>query len=43
MTKEEFIDKYGDVKVKFSSHYKYEFTYSGTTSEGNVIICRERR
>lgn len=34
MTREEFIAKYGDVKVKFVSYYKYTFTYSGTCVNG---------
>jgi hypothetical protein len=37
MTKEEFIEKYGEVKVKFSSYYKYTFNYIGTLPDGNVI------
>ena len=37
MTKKDFIEKYGDVKVKFSSYYKYTFKYIGTLPDGNVI------
>lgn len=40
MTREEFIEKYGDVKVKFSNYYKYTFTYTGTLPDGGKIsIC----
>ena len=28
MTYDEFIDEYGDKKVKFHSYYKYSFTFS---------------
>lgn len=34
MTREEFIAKYGDVKVKFEYYYKYTFTYTGTCDNG---------
>jgi hypothetical protein len=37
MTREEFIEKYGDAKVKFSSYYKYTFTYAGTLPDGSTI------
>lgn len=37
MTKEEFIAKYGDVKVTFDSYYKYTFSFSGTCEDGNAI------
>lgn len=37
MTRQEFIEKYGDVKVKFSSYYKYTFTYTGTLPDGSTI------
>ena len=37
MTIEEFIAKYGDVKVKFAYYYKYTFTYAGTCKDGNAI------
>ena len=29
MTREEFLQKYGDVEVKFDYYYKYEFVYKG--------------
>ncbi len=38
MTKEEFIEKYGNVKVKFSNYYKYTFDYTGDLPDGNVIF-----
>jgi len=37
MTKDDFIKKYGDRKVKFSDYYKYVFTFEG--SGGLVIYC----
>jgi len=37
MTREEFCKKYGDVKVKFSSYYKYTFTYTGNLPDGGRI------
>jgi len=37
MTRKEFYEKYGDVKVKFSSYYKYTFTYTGTLPDGGRI------
>lgn len=37
MTQQKFIEKYGDVKVKFSSYYKYTFTYTGTLHDGGTI------
>lgn len=37
MTREEFYEKYGDVKVTFSSYYKYTFTYSGVLPDGRKI------
>ena len=36
MNREEFFEKYGDVKVKFSSYYKYSFKFSN--EELNIII-----
>ncbi len=36
MTKEEFIAKYGDVKVRFSNYYKYEFVFWGTLPNGRA-------
>ena len=37
MTKEEFIAKYGDVKVRFSNYYKYEFVFWGTLPNGRLV------
>lgn len=37
MTREDFIEKYGDVKVKFSEYYKYTFTYIGSLPDGGKI------
>ena len=37
MTKDEFLQKYGDVKVKFESYYKYSFTFKGTLPNGDLI------
>ena len=37
MTREEFYEKYSDVKVKFSTYYKYTFTYVGELSDGGKI------
>lgn len=38
MTKEEFIEKYGAVKVKFSSYYKFSFTFAGILDNGYMIM-----
>lgn len=37
MTKEEFIDKWGDTVVTFSHYYKYTFWYKGELGEGVVL------
>ena len=37
VARDEFIDKYGSVEVKFSSYYKYTFTYTGTLPDGSKI------
>lgn len=39
MTKSEFIGKYGSVKVKFVSYYKYTFTYEARLPDGKQILC----
>ena len=39
MTRAEFYEKYGNVKVKFSSYYKYTFTYSASLPDGNKLKC----
>lgn len=38
MTKQEFMNKYGDVDVKFSSYYKYTFTFTGEFDGGVVLV-----
>lgn len=38
MTREEFIAKYGDVKVTFDCYYKYTFSFSGTCDNGYAIF-----
>ena len=40
MTRQEFYEKYGSVKVKFSSYYKYKFNYMATLPDGKVLTCR---
>lgn len=37
MTKDEFIEKYGNVQVKFSRYYKYMFTFEGALDDGSVV------
>ncbi len=39
MTRQEFYDKYGSVKVKFSSYHKYTFTYEATLPDGSRLTC----
>ena len=38
MTKEEFIEKYGDVEVIFSSYYKFTFTYKSILEDGSIVF-----
>ena len=38
MTKEEFIEKYGDVEVSFSSYYKFTFTYKAILEDGSTVF-----
>ena len=38
MTREEFIAKYGDVKVTFDCYSKYTFSFSGTCDNGYDIF-----
>lgn len=38
MTKTEFMEKYGNVEVKFLRYYKYKFTFVGTAADGNRIL-----
>lgn len=37
ISRKEFIEKYGDVEVKFSRYYKYTFSFSGKTEDGANI------
>jgi hypothetical protein len=37
MTRQEFYDKYGDVKVKFTNYFKYTFTYSALLPDGKLL------
>lgn len=39
MTKQEFLKKYGGVKVKFSSYFKFTFTYAATLPDGRLLTC----
>lgn len=39
MNKEEFIEKYGEVKVKFDFYFKYTFYFKGILENGNSILC----
>jgi hypothetical protein len=39
MEPKEFMEKYGDMEVQFFSYYKYTFTFTGKTPEGNTIIA----
>lgn len=38
MTREEFYEKYRDVKFKFSSYYKYTFSFVGEYDGKTVTI-----
>lgn len=37
LTREQFLDKYGDVEVTFSSYYKFTFTYAATLPNGQRL------
>ncbi len=39
MTQQEFYAKYKDIKVMFSSYYKYTFTFTATLPDGKVLSC----
>ena len=39
VSKEEFIEKYGHVKVVFTRYYKNTFTFAGVDDEGNPVTC----
>lgn len=38
MTKEQFIEKYGFVKVSFNSYFKYTFTFRGILINENTEV-----
>ena len=39
MEKNEIFEKYIDVVLKFSSYYKYTFTFSGIAEDGaNIVV-----
>lgn len=40
MTKADFIQKYGQVKVKFSSYHEFVFTFVGVTDDGNRVVVQ---
>jgi hypothetical protein len=40
MTKQEFFAQYGEVALKFSSYYKYEFYFEGVAPDGTLIVTR---
>ena len=37
ISRKEFVEKYGNVEVKFSHYYKYTFSFSGKTDDGANI------
>jgi hypothetical protein len=37
MTKDDFMAKYGDVEVTFSSYYKYTFMYEAVLDNGHTL------
>jgi hypothetical protein len=39
MKKEEILKQYGGVKLKFSSYYKYTFTFKGVAEDGATITA----
>jgi hypothetical protein len=40
LTKEQFLEQYGDVLVQFSSYYKYSFSYRGVAMDGTVVVVK---
>lgn len=40
ITASEFFRKYGTVEVKFSSYYKYTFTYHAILADGKRLIAQ---
>jgi hypothetical protein len=39
MTRDEFNERYKDVELKFSSYWKYSFTFTGYGPDGEKIEC----
>lgn len=37
MTKQEFMEKYGEVRVKFSSYSKFTFYFDATLEDGSKL------
>ena len=40
ISKEEFLEKYGDVLVQFNNYYKYSFSYRGVAKDGTVVVVK---
>lgn len=38
LTKQEFLDTYGHLMVKFGSYRKFSFTFVGTLASGDIVI-----
>lgn len=38
MTKEQFIEKYGDLKMVFTSFHKFSFFYQGFPEDGGILV-----
>lgn len=38
LTREEFLKKYGEVEVKFSYYYKYEFVFKGEVDGSPIAV-----
>ena len=41
MSHEEFVEKYGDMKVKFNSYYNYQFEFKGNGIRFFVGVCSD--
>jgi hypothetical protein len=39
MTKLEFLEKYGEVELSFTSYYKFSFTFAGEAEDGALITA----
>jgi hypothetical protein len=37
MNKEQILEKYGNVKLKFNSYWKYTFTFVGVADDGTQV------